>query len=531
MDKTKILSVIILVVGIFIAIYISCHLQYAEPYFAPSVINGINILNQGHLDYNIMTLAHRRLASDLNIENSYPLPSILTAILLAVTGLPYEKLAFIPIAGIAALLYFVLAQYVLDNKHNGLAALFASIYFIFNLSNQLSSLTTGRSPIGTIALMLFIISFLRLLESPKDKTLSWLFICIIATIMAGVTYYTATMAIIIILIFSIIFTQNKFNVGAFGETLFPRGFSLLIIAVYLFFVPAILVSVAPHLNLHLFLNNITNAIFAKLGQENTESSNIYGALLQPHLINYFRLWGLRIVLILSIISIAYIVFIGILNPGKRNTRYWLYTIITIGVSSSELLYMFKLSALRIRFILSFGFLCVLCVLSQLKDKPRKILAFAITALTVTIVICNLSFAIQQGGDAAAKPYAVDKTKPVADYISRIPTGTIGADAGYSSVLWLHLANGNRNSNISVMPLWSDALLLKDAQESSATPLIDALNRQKINYLLLNTDDMLFFGDVWGYSIKVNRGPWMQNMPIDSIYDDGQFVLYKNGGRK
>jgi hypothetical protein len=522
----RIFLVIILFIGIFMAVFVPYYLHYAEPYFAPSVINGINIFEYGHLiNSSAMKLAHSRLAWDLNMEESYPAPGMLTAILIAVTKLPYEQVAYIPIAGIASLLYFALAKYVIPDKHPGYAALFAVTYFGFNLSDRLSALTTGRSTLGTIVLILFTIGFLRLLDSPGNKIFPWLVICIIATVMAGKTYYTATLAIIVVIIISSIATHNRFRFVSKGNL--PRGFSILIIAILLFLLPPVLATVAPHVSMQQFFKNIMEAIFAKIGQESSESNNLYGILFQPYFTNQLRLWGLRIILLSSLIAIVYIVFTGIRNPEKRITRQWLYTIVAIGVCSSELPYMLKISALRVRFLLSYGFLCVLCVVYQLNKTPRKIFSFAIVALAAIVTFSNLSFSVQQGGDAAAKPFATNKVQPVADYIHHIPTGSIAADAGYTTNLWLSLANEKKNSDVNVLPIWRDALLLKQAQEGSAIPLIDILRQRNIEYLLLNTDNMPFFGDVWGYSVRLHRGEWMDTLPLSFVYDDGRFILCRD----
>lgn len=520
----RILPTLATFIGFLAAVVLPYYLQYAEPYFAPSVINGINIFEHGHMiDSSMMNLAQRRLASDLVAEESYPLPGMLTAFLLAITRLPYEWVAYIPIAGIGSLLYFVLGKYVLSNKCNGYAALLAVTYFWLNLSNRLPALTTGRACLGTIVLTLFVLSYLRLLESPGGKIFPWLIICLIVTAMAGGTYYTATLAIITIGIISFVATQKRFQFTSFETFSLPRGFSIFVTATLLFFLPPVLATVAPDLSLQEGLRNVLDAIRAKIGLESTEARNLYGIYLETNFTNQIRLWSLRVIILLSLFSMVLIVVSGILKPEQRITRQWLYAIVAVGVCCSELPYIFETPTIPTRFLLSFGFLCTLCVVCH--SGRRKIFSSIIIALVTIAVLSSLSFSLQQGGSLAAKPFAVEKIQPLANYLCRaISADSVAADACYASNLWLFLADEKKNSEVTVLPFGGDALLLKEAQDGSATLLVKVLKRRDISYLLINIDGMPFFGDTWGYAVNLHPGKRLGALPLGLIFDDGRFIL-------
>jgi len=507
------------------AVCLPYYLQYAEPYFSPSVINGINIYENSHIvDSSDLKLAQKRLASDLEIEESYPLPGILHAVLISVTGLPYEKVAYIPVAGLGSLLFFVLARYVLSSKSNGYALLLAMTYFGLNVFTNFQALTNGRAILGAIVLVLFVISFIRLLESPGEKIFPWLITCLISAAMAGGTYYTATLAIIIVIIISFAATKNKFRVISRGNVALPRGISTLVLAIFLFLSPPILAREMPALSIQEFLNHTLDAIRARLGAENT---GLQGILLGTDLMSQMRLWSLRLIILMSAVSMVLIVASGIRSPEKRNSRQWLYTIIVFGTCCTALPYLLKTSIISTRFLVAFGFLCALSIICNLK-KHKMIFSSIVIGLVLIVSVASLSFSLQKGGSFGAKPYAVDKVRPVAAYLSQnVDAGLIAADAGYASNLWILLADEKRNYKVNVSPLVKDALTLKDAQDGSAAPLLDALKRRGAGYLLINTDDRPFFGDTWGYSVNLRRGKWLESLPLDAVYDDGRFLLYRN----
>lgn len=520
----KMFRTLAIFIGFFVAVFLPFYFQYAGPYFAPSVINGINIFEYGHLiDSSAMKLAYGRLANDLVTEESYPLPGILSAFLLAITGLPYERVAYIPIAGMGSLLYFVLGRYVLSSKYNNYILLLTIIYFYLNILNRLSALTTGRACLGTIALTLFIFSYLRLLESIGFEFLPWFIICIITTAMAGGTYYTATLAIITIGVVSFIATQNRFRFNSLETISMPRGFSIFVTAIFLFFLPPVIATIAPNMSLQESIKNILDSIRARIGLESTEAFKLYGIYLETNFLGKIRLWGSRVLIILSFISIVLIVISGIRSPGRRITRQWLYTIIAVGACISEFVYIFHTSIIPIRFLLSFGFLCTLIVVSRL--KRRKLVTSIIIAIVVITFMSDISFSLQQVGSLAAKPFAAEKVQPLVDYVCRTDlTGSVAADACYTSNLWLFLAEKKKNSEAIVLPIGRDALLLKEAQDGSAEKLIDTLKRKGIGYLLVNIDGMPFYGDTWGYAVNLHTGNWLSALPLGLIFDNGRFIL-------
>jgi len=510
--KYFILSIVIII--LFATILAPSYFQYAGSYSTPSVINGITIFENGHL-VDSSALYQGRLASDLDIEESYPPPSILTAILIAISGLPYNKIAFIPIAGLGSLLFFILARYILPDKRSNYTLILAAAYFVLNVSTRFHTMITGREPIGVILLILFIISYLKLLESPGSKIFPWLITCLLTTIAAGMTYYTTALAIIVIVIISFVTPQNKFSSGH------PRGSAILILAILLFITPPVVAREASFLHLQNFFGNILGSILERLGAEGSKLNENY---LASDPISQVRLWGLRIVLFLSVISTAIIIFRGIINPEERKSRQWLYAVIVIGVCSTELAYLLKDSIISTRFIVAFGSLCPLILMCKFDGNKRKILTVAIVSLMMIVSFTNINFHLN-GESGGVKPYGIEKVQPVTDYIAHnIPNGTIAADAGYSSNIWLMQIHNN--SKINVFPIGRDALSLKDAQNGLVEPLNEVIKHRKLNYLLLNTD-MPFFGDVWGYSVILHRDH-LESLPFDSIYDNGRFVLYKTG---
>lgn len=522
MTIKKIYLLISLFIVCIAATLVPYYLEYAEPYFAPSAINGINIFENGHIiNSNSMKLAQRRLANDLAIEESYPLPGILTAFLIASTGLPYTKVAYIPIAGLGNLLYFSLARYILSNS-SGYAILLSISYLILNISTRFHALITGRAVLGVIALNLFVISFIRLLESPKDKIsplFQWFAICLIATAMAGGTYYTATLGIIIIVIVSVLTPQNKFILTS-SNIFLPQGSSVMVVAILLFFTPPILATLVPHLNYQQLFNHILDALYARLGMENTEMQGIF---LEPDLLTKVRLWSLRIVILFSLLAPIQIIVSGILNKDVRNSRKWIYSIIVIGVCSTALPYLFKASLISTRFLVAYGFLCALSIVIQ--HLRYKIFSVLIVILVIVVAFSSMSFSLQKGGSFGAKPFAVNKTQPVSEYLSRnVVNGSIAVDAGYASNLWLLIREKRSNYDIDMLPLEKDAFALREAQNGSSNPLISILRRRNIDYLLLNTDGMPFYGDTWGYTIDLKRGPWLDSLPLNLIYDNSQFLL-------
>lgn len=512
----------------FAAIFIPYYVQFAEPYFAPSIINGIYILEYGHIpDYSSLNKTNGRLLSDLEIEESYPLPGVLAASILVITGLPYIKAAYIPLAGLCSLLYFILARYILSNRDNKLVISLSIIYFILNCSLRLPALTNGRGGLGIALLILFVFSFIRFIESPGSKIASWLIVSLITTAVIGGTYYTATLAIITAITTSFITPQNK--VGLFsskerGTISFPRGFSILVIAILLFISPPILSTITSNLNLHSFWSHVIDALYSKAGLEYNESNKLWGIYLENNLISKIRLLCLRLIILLSFVSVMHVLIKGVLNTSHRATRQWLYAIIVAGTCISEIPYMIKSATISTRLLIVFG---LLCLMSVIKEYKKAFCAYALMALVVIFIAANTYFALKMGGILAAKPYAAKNVEPVAKYIcNNVSNETIAADACYASNIWLYLSNEKDTCKANLLPLGLDALTLGEAINGSVTPLLDVLRKRAISFLLVNTDNMPFYGDAWGYSVSVKRTELTDSMSLNSIYDDNKFILYR-----
>lgn len=522
-------------IQILFIIFLACvvfpyYFQYTASYSVPTVISGFNIFENGELiNSSNLHLAQRQLAWDLSVEESYPLPSILTATLLAITGLSYEQAAYIPIASLGMLLYFALAKYILPNKNNNTyTILFAGSYFLLNISNRLPILVTGRGCLGTTILILFVFSFIRFLDNKGMKSIPWFIICLTATAMIGGTYYTATLAIVAIVAISFIIIPNQLQFSLFKNNKtfsIPRGGAIIVSAIMLFLLPPVLAEVAPNLSINVLFLHVMDAVTSKIGLENNDSSQLYSVYLQTDLISQMRLWGMRLIILFSSLSIAIIILRGIRNKEQQNTRLWIYAFIVVGLFISEIPYALKVATIQTRFLVDFGFLCTLSLLSQY--KKQKLASFAILFLIAVVVVGNSVFSLQQGGSSAAKIFAAKKITPVSDYIfNNLPAGTIAADAGYTTNIWLSLANKHKNSDIVVMPLGKDTKAIIDEQNGSVGMLADVLTKRNIDYILLNFDGTPYFGDVWGYSIKLHRSDWIESLTLSSIYEDGKFLLCK-----
>lgn len=519
------LALLLALYGLSIAIIVPYFFQYAGAYASPSAINGLNIFEHGCMvDSTQMNLARGRLGGDLRVEESYPLPGLLTTSLLAITGSQFGHVAYIPIAGLGSLMYYALSRRVVYGMRPEHAWL-ASVYYWLILSCRSGLLTTGRACLGVATLGVFVFGYLRLLESPRSQVLPWLVVSLVATAMAGGTYYTATLAVIMVSLVSFVVSDNRFKCDLTRPGAIPLGFSIFVTAVTLFLAPPVLESVAPRISLASMAKNVWDAILLRVGAESSEARGFHGIYFEfGSIVQPIRQWTQRIVMLLSLVSMMLVIGSGVYNHELRTSRMWLYAIIAFGVCASELPYMFAAPLIPSRFLLEFGSLCFLCIVSR--SARRKLLTFVTVGLFAVVVTSNFALSFAPNiSVATAKPFSRRALQPIAGYLSHtVSNASVAADAVYASTLWLLLSETKMQYEVNVLPLGRDAILLEQAQEGYETTLVEALNRRRVDYLLLNLDGMPFYGDAWGYGVRLRAGKWLTALPLDLVFNNGGFVL-------
>ena len=529
--------------------------QYVGPYSAPTSVYGLEIIKQGRLvDGNFITISSPRAHTDILMEISYPLPSLLAATFTMVTGIPPDLLMFLPLSGVASIIFFVLARRILSEKihHNSFyIALFPLFYFFFTMSSKLFAEYSGRATLGAVLLAFFVFCysiFLYKYLNDGQRWVPWFIFSCLFTVAIGFTYYSSTLAIVLVSLVTAV-VPNVINL------LKKRPLSYLGIGIFslscLLFAQNFFSSIGTtlvNLNFDAFLNNFWQYVTLRQTMSgNSQLTLLYSGLVQiDPLTNTLKIFY-SFITILSMLAILFAVirYKPKIVSLQTSSLIWLFSIISLIAGISEFAYLSVAPSFPTRFFALFGLIIPLYFLSgkvttlklpknHLKKNGFKLLAI----LLVSFLTLGSLYSLRSSwyyGIAGEKPYAYSDVLPASNFVCTYSSINLQqpmrvglvADANFAANIFFIASLHNQTNNIVSEPIEQSAIpLYQWLINGSTSDFFVTMNNRGMHYLFVAQEVRPLWGDTWGYSIPSGNTDRLETRAgTNLIYDNGYSQLY------
>lgn len=519
--------------------------KYVGPYAAPTAVNAIHILEKGTLTNGFLLESHKYWRSALECEVEFPVPSLLLSMLISLTNLPKEYAMFIPISGIANVMYFVLAKSLLFEwrKNKNYAPLLSALYYAFITFQYIYANYTGRAVLGVTFLTYFLFCYLKLLHKSLTgyNVRSWTIMSLLFTLVIGYTYYTSLLAIIVVTLLMLIMLNI---VALLGRKPSPSylGITCTVLASFLLIHTSLLDTITGRIKLESFANNVFEYVKMRLSIEaKGEAWQLYAGLVEVDFLTRTLTWFTFAITIASIISVVAAIFMY-----KPRIKYafsfkniWLFSLITLLSSLAEFFYLFIIPTAPIRFLSIYGPITLLFTIIRFIHKPNLGCARRVRART-TIITMILIMAISLScigslkyswyyGEASAKPLAYYEIQPVSEFLLAHSSSArpiiVTGDAYYTANLFFITSLCNKVNYVIPEPLGKDAITL---YHSILTGCIEdffvSIRSRGILYLLMVRTTRPLWGDGWGYAVSLPNFDVIASQ-ANLMYEDGYSQIY------
>lgn len=531
-------ALVLLCSTMFVSLSLPLILEFINTYSAPTAVYALFIKRYNEL----VAVSHESKSywgGAINVEVSFPLPAILLSTFIMVTGIPERLSLFIPIMGLARVIFFVLAKQILCLNGKKHVDVFSGIYYATVIVlYALGGNAIGRAEYGVVLLTFFIYSNILLLKSSINRQMShragaFCFLTIF-TLAAGFTYYTSITSILIITLFAPIVVR-KLTAINLSTSHIP------IISVLMIVYQPFYYSFFKQSNLTNFINNLLDFIKAQLKIEaQTEAYALHVGYVNLDL--FSRIGGVWFASIIRLLSILVVVYIFLKYLPRKNMYdmraqnvLWAYSLITILACLSELSYSFFAPTIPIRFISLFGLVLLLYLIKgmityteSICHKPKRSL-WKISALIMlgVIIVSNIGSFSSAWLYGAPKPLGYQKLQPLLTYCTyHCPDDalTLVADAYYSAIGFFHSLLFNRYGVLVYEPFGRNSItLFNSILTGDLTNITITLRNKGIKYLLHDFEPRPIWGDGWGYAVQLQNTELLKRQ-LSIIYDDGNLLL-------
>lgn len=528
-------------------------------YSAPTSVFSIHIAQTGRLNDNFLPTTNVRGSSDVAVEADYPIPSILLAVIAIVTKIPETILMFLPISAIGSVILFIIARRVLKGTNAGLySLLLATFYFLFMSVAYMHATYAGRATFGDVTLAYFFFSYMMFLYvcvNGTSKSEPWFIVSYIFAVLTGLTYYTSTLAIIILV--SGITMVCYFYVRKL--ILILSAFTVITLSALLFIQHDSLVSLSGGMVPQDFLDNIIQYVRIRLLgiQEVTATCQLIKI---DRLTSDLRFFS-SVLTFASMLAI--ILGILIFRPKRKSKTLsfiWLFSIAVFLIGLSEFGYALVTPSFPTRFYLMFGLIIFLYIMitvslkigitaeagkrnlsvrlansliaSKMRVRMRKIVAVALVVIIVLACAGNFMYGWRYGL-FAAKPDEYSVIQPLATftclYSSYLQPVVLTGDATYTANLFMIAESLNKTNSVIPEGISQDAVSLYNwALTCNGTEFLKDMNRRQIDYLIMVNSSLPFWGDDWGFTVPPINASILNNT-YDCVYNNGQSQLYRLPG--
>jgi len=550
---------------------------------APTSVYAIEILNRGHLPTSDFLSAQKYWRSAIRFEANYPLPSMLISEFLLITGISKEFAIFLPIVGLACIIYFILAKKILcERKNSQYELFFSSLFYAFVALNNLHANYVGRATLGSILFAFFLYSYLTHLDYylKRSSRLSWFILSFLFALASGYTYYTSTFGIMILttsmwLLLLILFStaQRRFVVPEL---------TIAVTTAFLLIRNPLLETVASGFSLTLFVNNLITYAKAMLRLETKQNPAwllFYGYVhmdpltQQLHQIVFF----IKLISIISVI-VAHLIYrpkinlrIVYKNTIKSNVkleswasirRIWLFSLLVLLYSISGIGYLSVGALFPLGGMIKYGLIFLFFMVNDLfqnystnnltksKNSVWKVFSHILglpknmalnrqnTLPRILVIFVALTVlmgcwgAIREGwlyGSAAAKPFGYYKVHSVSDFLTAHASNetyiTVTGDAYYTSIIFFKAFLNGQAHNVKPEPITKDAITLYESLTTgNMNSFFANMTKRNIHYFLTVDMSEPLWGDGWGYAVMLTNFNTISQQS-DLVYD-GYLQLYQ-----
>ena len=496
--------------------------KYTTSYAAPTAAYAIQIMASGSTHSGIATFQGPGWGgAALNGEYVYPVPSVLLSIFVLVTNVPMEYTMFNFITALANFSLFVVARRVLRDTPNGLL-LSAFFYLFATFSWQRYGESFSRATFGQISLNYFLLAFVLFMgaKAGVKRTRPWIIILIILTLATGLSYYTSTLAVMLLSLFMIFLLPIAMRPAKQYWRKFP-GLSTATLAGFLFVYNTYVDSRLPEAALGTFFQNFLYRALTIIGMEHPMPSEGLNLLHVDLFTMITATWFVNVVDYASIAAIGYVLIAY--RPRRLQDVHivWLFSAAVFAVNLSEFAYVFYAPLSPVRFLTRYGLIVLLFILSQHTNGPLGVAkaglgkrfklskAVLLAATLIVVLIASLGAMSFAWNYNVGKPFAFERVKPLADVLSINGNGVsrqnspiiIAGDADYTANIFFISTIHGGDQNVVLDPLGEDAYTLYySLQANSSSEFLDRMQARQMACLLLVSGPM--WGDEWGWAVTL-----------------------------
>lgn len=516
--------------------------KYVGPYSAATAVYANQVLKSGGLpsDEFISEPPHKYWKSAIKTEVDYPAPSLILSIFILITNIPKDYAMFIPISGVANIIYFVLGKKILcsDWKRNRYGLLFSAFYYAFVTFSNIHATYVGRAVSGLTLFTYFLFCYILFLHeyATNRSHRSWLMMLLLLTLAIGYTYYTTTLAIIAITSLAIAVLIVAYVRASIRKLFLYAGISITIPAIFICIYNPFVTALASAKSLTSLIDNFIQYIqyVLRIEAQQSEAWQLYVGFIEA---DFLSVLGKRIVSVIGYVSIiALVVSLFVYKPRDKPARshmtMWFFSVIILLSSLSEITYLIVIPTAPLRLLTMYGPIAMLFLGGDFISRSnkfwrsrhthREIIAFLIILIIALGCWGSLRWAWYYGM-YSAKPLAYDEVYPLSVFLCIHSSGetpiTIAGDAYYMANVFFIVSLYNKVNNVAPEPLERDAITLYESLLTGRMENISIKMRWRgIDYLLLVKTTRPLYGDGWGYTVT---------LPNDYILYTNTNLIYSN----
>jgi len=548
----EVLACLIVVITFIMSLAFPLILKYVGAYAAPTAVYANRVLSRGMLlsSWDVIKPPHSYWKGAIEYEVQYPAPSLLLSILMLISNIPLEYAMFVPIAGIANIIYFVLAKHILTSHKNikSYGLLFAALYYAFVTSNYIGSTYAGRASLGITLFTYFLFCCSKFLHVDATKrSRVCVIVLVLLALVSGYTYYTTSASIITIMLPMITLTAwPGIHISLKRKRILYSGLSVMILTVFLFINNPIITRIVGTMNGRSYIANIIQYLGYMLGKIgikipglNTQATVWDIELIQVDLISCL---GERIVFAIQYSSIVAVI-IGLLmyEPRNRHRSFydiiWLFCLSILLSSFGELGYFAVGPKPPLRLLMMYGPIVTLFILGDFiskyinfKRRKEQVIALLLIILAMSLGCWgSLRYAWRYGW-YSGKPFAYHEVHSLSEFLSTYSESenpvTLTGDAYYTANILFITSLHDKVNAVIPEPLGRDAISLYECLVTKKKQDFFArMDIRNIKYLLLVDNTRPIHGDSWGYVVDLPKASTLDITLFTLIYSDGRSLLY------
>lgn len=523
--------------------------RYETSFAAPTAVYANQILAGNHLAAGGIAESNGYWANAVRTEVYYPLPSLLLSVFVLLTNVPRDYTMFNPIAGLGEIVYFVLARRMLKGVPNASNRLFLSaLYYNFVIFHSLryGSCYIGRAALGQIFFCFFLLAYMFYLNdsaSSPRRSASWIIPLILFTLAIGESYYSSTLAVILLTSFMTI--TLPLIARLIRESPSRSGLPVAALAIFLFVYNTWNVPLMAEALHGSFLENMVRRVLVILGMARPEwyIQNI-GLVQVDDVTKLTGIWIGNLIGYASILAVMCVLFMY--RPWRRMyltfepmSKIWLFSLAIFLSNSSEFAYLLFHAVSPIGLLTKYGLIVLLFIVgyrislprgrggAEVMSSPGRVKLGKSTVLAFLLIVFlvggvgSLRFAWYYG---VGKPCAYQKVEPLSRYLishssSQSPI-VLAGDAYYTANVFFIVGLHSRVEDVVPNPLGEDALTLyKSLSANDTEDILESMRAKNIRFLLIVQDGGAIWGDEWGYAVTLRNTRLLdQTTSMSKLYD-------------